>query len=212
MHRIPYLHFVIFLTHDLTSRSFNPKLHRRIYFMKHLFLFFFSGLIVNTAISQHDFVKYRDLQDRFEIAVPGDFKYTEKTIITPIGNVTNESLSLETEKSHPNTLYMLNIVTYPEAIYDFDSLESMEESLLNALNDVARVNHSPVIYKEISYDQKGLPTIIFRLMDKKKVQSIKGIIKLKPDQMYAALVYSSVDRSLNELADIYLKSLKILPE
>ncbi len=180
--------------------------------MKHLILFFFLALIVNTAISQQDFVKYRDLQDRFEISVPGDFKYTVKNIITPIGNVTNESLSLETDRSHPNTLYVLNVVTYPEAIYDFDSLESMEESLLNALNDVARVNHSPVIYKEISYDPQGLPTIIFRLMDKKKVQSIKGIIKLKPDQMYAALVYSSVERSLNELADIYLKSLKILPE
>lgn len=156
--------------------------------------------------AQQDFIKFEDLTKRFEVAAPGNFKYSDKTIVTPVGYVRNENLSLEKDKDHPNSLYIVNIVTYPEAVFDFDSIEVLEEVLFNSIEDIAKKNGSSVVYKEISYDSQGLPTAVYRLMDKQKIQSIKGVLKLLPDHMYGAQVYAFTERSLNEFGDKFLNS------
>lgn len=177
--------------------------------MKFLFTVLLISLTILEGKAQDDFIVFHDLTGRFEIAAPGNFKYSEKSIVTPVGMVMNESLSLEKAKDHPNSLYAVNIITYPEEVFDFDSLEVLEEVLLNSVEDIAMKNKSSIIYKEISYDPQGLPMVVYRLMDKKKIQSIKGILKLLPDQMYGAQVYAPTERSLNELGDKFLDSFKI---
>ncbi|MBK8633408.1 MAG: hypothetical protein IPN72_07515 [Saprospiraceae bacterium] len=169
------------------------------------FIFVFLVVSVITGYGQTDFILFSDLQERFEVKAPGHFKYLEKIIPTVVGDVVNENFSLQ-KTDHPNTLYTVNVVTYPDAVIDYDSTEVNEEFLLNTLASIAEKNNCQVVYKDILASQEGLPMMVYKLVDKVTKQSIKGVVKLQPNRIYTAQVYSPTGSSLNELIDIFLNS------
>lgn len=174
--------------------------------MKYSFFVFITFVLFENAIlAQADFILFKDLQDRFEVRAPGHFDFVEKAIPTQIGEVINENFSLQ-KTDHPNTLYSINILSYPDQIVDFDSLDLMEELMLNTLNNIAISNNAYIVYKDLGYEDEGTPIMTYRLMDKKKTQSIKGVIKLRPQTIYNAQVYAPIVKSLNEFTDIFLDS------
>lgn len=167
----------------------------------------FGLMFVWVGISAQDgFIKYIDLQNRFEVEAPGYFKYNEKTFSTQAGKVTHESFSLKKDANHPNSLYLINTVNYEEGYFNQDSLEFIEEYLENNVINVAEANKCKIVYATLGRLAKGTPMINFRLEGISEDKIVKGAFYIKDNTIFGVQVFTTKKASMNHLIDRFMQS------
>lgn len=160
--------------------------------------------IVSTANSQESWIRFQPLDMPLTLALPGVPKYESQEVLTDIGQVLNSTYVLEMPKEHPNFLYMVTQVVYPEGIFDEEE-EITSEMLDEAIISLAAAHKcEPVYQREDRVD--GADGRLFRLMDKDHKMVVKGRLCIWNGQMLAVQVFSYADRSLNETMDRVLDS------
>ena len=165
--------------------------------------------IVNQIFSQSNWATYTPPGKDFSIICPGGvMKYETKSIITGIGPLNNHVHYLDLPSDHPNFLYSINIVNYPEGSFDTDSTDIVDDLFETSVSALSESTGC-----KINYSQKSLlediPYVIVRLSDEKSNTSIKAKVLLKNDSVYSLMVYTLHDNKLNDFIDKFINSFVI---
>lgn len=163
-------------------------------------------IVCQAVMAQEGFIKFKDLQERFEVEAPGYLKYNTKTFTTQAGKVTNENFSLKKEGNHPNSLYLINTVNYEMGSFNQDSTDFIEEYLENNVINTADMNECKVIYATLSRLAKGTPMISYRLEGQSSDKIIKGAFYIKDNTIFGLQVFTTKRASLNPYIDRFMNS------
>lgn len=166
-------------------------------------------IVCQAVIAQEGFIKFKDLQERFEVEAPGYLKYNTKTFTTQAGKVTNENFSLKKEGNHPNSLYLINTVNYEDGYFNQDSTDFIEEYLENNVINTADINKCNIIYATLGRLAKGTPVINYRLEGIANDNIIKGAFYIKDNTIFGLQVFTTRKASLNPYIDRFMNSFVI---
>jgi hypothetical protein len=153
--------------------------------------------------------KYRAPDNSFSISCPGGvMSYSEKDVETGVGRLNNKVHFLNMDKEHPNFLYMVTSVDYPEGTFNSDSLDLMVEYFKEASLSLEQTTGCKLQYKLIEvYDE--IPNMILRLSDETSGTGIKAKMFIKGDVLYTVQAFTTNANQLNDFIDDFINSFHI---
>jgi hypothetical protein len=159
---------------------------------------------------QSDWRLFEPIDQNFSVNCPGGLmEYTSKSFITGIGEMTNQAYFLNMKGDHPNFLYLINIVEYPEQSFPKDSIRLIEELLSTTAEAMSESTGCQIMYQQTEMNDE-VPFLILRLHDKESNTSIKSKVFVIHDRLYTLQVYTSHENKLNDFVDKFIKSFRVL--
>lgn len=185
----------------MKSRIPVHRSHSKIMFMAIVMLW----QIVLTG--QEGWKRFSPPDEKFSILVPCEMQYGEKSLLTDVGKLTTKTWMCQPADDHPNKLYILSFVDYPDGTFHPDSLEIAE-----SLFDITITQNVKDLGGELLYQtdisKENQPGKLYRVSYNKNKSVMKSVIFLSGDRFMALQVYALTPRSLNPEMDIFLDSLK----
>ncbi len=173
-------------------------------------LVFIIIFLTNTnIICQKSWQRYNAPDESFTVNCPGGMlKYKEKHTITEVGKLLNKAYYINMDKNHPNFLYMVTSVQYPEGTFINDTTNIAESYLKNTAYSLQESTGCKSQYERIDIESE-IPNMVMRLYDAKTETAIKAKIYLYKDVLYILQVYTNHDNKLNDFIDKFLNSFKL---
>jgi len=166
-------------------------------------------LWANNVSGQSKWSTYHSPKNDFSILCPGGImKYESKTVITSIGPLINQVHYLDLPADHPNFLYTINVINYPEGSINKDSIEVIDELFDTTVESMSESTGCKISYSQKSL-QEDIPYVIVRLMDQKSNTSIKSKVFLIEDSVYSLQVYTMHDNKLNDFIDKFINAFQV---
>ena len=172
-------------------------------------LFFFLFIFQSIIYGQENWINFKaDAVLSFTIDVPTEMEFETKEISTAIGKLSTQTYSLKGSSEDPNYLYLINIVEYPIGTFPSDSLELMDEYIINSINSTVEKVDGELIYSSaIEGGQNGYGRL-YRIKHNNDQLVIKGKSYIKKDAFLNIQVFTTKDKSLNNEMNYFLDSFK----
>jgi hypothetical protein len=161
----------------------------------------------NFVTGQEAWKRFSPPDEKFSILVPCEMQYGEKSLLTDVGRLTTKTWMCQPTDDHPNKLYILSYVDYPDDTFHPDSTEIAESLFEITISQNIKDLGGALLYQtDISKD--NLPGKLYRVSYNNNKAVMKSVIFLIGDRFCALQVYTLTPRSLNPEMDVFLDSLK----
>lgn len=179
-------------------------MHKDIRLTIALFLFICNQ---NLLPGQEGWKRFAPTEEKFKILAPCEMQYGEKSLLTDVGKLTTKTWMCQPSEDHPNQLYILSYVDYPEGTFHQDSTELIESLFDITISQNVRDLGGELLYQtEISKHKH--PGKLYRVSYNKNRMVLKSVIYLVGDRFYALQAYAITPRSMNQEMDIFLDSIE----
>jgi hypothetical protein len=164
-------------------------------------------LLQHSVTGQEAWKPFSPPDEKFSILVPCGMEYGEKSLLTDVGRLTAKTWMCQPADDHPNKLYILSYVNYPDGTFHPDSIEIAASLFEITINQNVKDLGGTLLYEtDISKDShRGK---LYRVSYNNNKAVMKSVIFLSGDRFYALQVYALTPRSLNPEMDVFLDSLK----
>ncbi|MEM6395974.1 MAG: hypothetical protein AAF741_06475 [Bacteroidota bacterium] len=149
-----------------------------------------------------------DLDGRFAILAPGEFKTSVDTIATDVGELIYHTFFLQSPGERAdNLVYMLSYVDYPEGSLHHDSTDLVTEFFQASMEEAINTVDGELLFvnEETLQDYPGRFWRIDYLDGKASIRTKTFIVGRR---YYQVQTVSSTDRGLNDSSGKYLGSLR----
>lgn len=155
---------------------------------------------------QSEWKKFLPLDGKFQILFPAQPEIRSRDLNTELGMLKSYNYSVKTDKDHPNFLYSVNVVEYPENTFHQDSLLLIDDVLYETILNLSEKLKCKITYENEIMINSESRSKIFRLTDDLSGQVVKGIVVLKDNVLYTVNVFTMKEKSLNQFMDKFINS------
>ncbi len=151
------------------------------------------------------------MEGRFKITTPGNFEEKTDSISTAIGGLTYHTFFYQNidEGSSENEVFMVSYCDYPEGVIFIDSISLTEDFFQTTIDaSVESVNGKLLYATDIQLD--NYPGKFWRIDYPEGMGTIKTKAYLVDNRYYAVQVISFKKNNINDSADYFFNSFKIL--
>ncbi len=144
----------------------------------------------------------------FSVSCPGGImNFNEKKINSSVGVLENQVYYLDLE-DHPNHLYMISLVKYPEGALEKDSIGRIEEFLIESCESLALNTGYTIKYRDTQMENTPYYAMM-RMYNKDKKDGVKVKALVNNDILYIVQVYSNHPNQLNDFMERFIQSFKL---
>ena len=175
-----------------------------------LSLTFLLVLSFMEVICQENWRTFVSPTKTFSIECPGGLLQTAKQDIkTSIGTLTQYTHFIDMGNNDLNRVYSVSEISYPVGTFEPDSINLIEEFLMQMSESIEVTNGLTAQYKNFNANT-AYPYILMRFQNDDTKTTTKTKVILHNDVVYTIQVFTPSQLSLNELIDHFMRSFKVL--
>jgi len=166
-------------------------------------------LLCLISILQPDYDVYTNTSAQFSVMKPGLYKEKYANIETKIGDMEVYTYYCEPPAEHPNYLYLINYIQYPEEALHHDSLDMVTELFAQSLEE-SRVGMEAKLLYQVQQSDNQYPTQLSRMEFNQGQHTVKSKMMVAENRFYFIQVFTIKEYSLNDDIDLFLNSFKLI--